>query len=99
MTGQEELKNICDLQNKSYPHMPLTHSAMGKIKVNLRVTPVNSPHQGQWRRASMFSLICVWINSWVNNRDAGDLRRYRAHYDITVMTAIEIVLGGCHRST
>ena len=22
---------------------------------------------------------------WVNNRDAGDLRRNRAHYDVTVM--------------
>ena len=22
---------------------------------------------------------------WVNNREAGDLRRYRAHYDVTVM--------------
>ena len=22
----------------------------------------------------MFSLICVWINGWVNNREAGDLR-------------------------
>ena len=22
---------------------------------------------------------------WVNNREAGDLRRHRAHYDITVM--------------
>ena len=28
-------------------------------------SPVNSPHKGQWRGASMFSLICVWINSWV----------------------------------
>ena len=33
----------------------------------------------------MFSLICVWINDWVNNRETGDLRRYRAHYDIIVM--------------
>ena len=33
----------------------------------------------------MFSLICVWINGWVNNREAGDLRRYRAHYDVTVV--------------
>ena len=48
-------------------------------------SPVNSPHKGQWRGALMFSLICVWINGWVNNREAGDLRRYRAHYDITVM--------------
>ena len=49
-------------------------------------SPVNSPHKGQWRGALMFSLICVWINGWVNNRKAGDLRRYRAHYDVTVMT-------------
>ena len=34
----------------------------------------------------MFSLICVWINDWVNNREAGDLRRYRGHYDVTVMS-------------
>ena len=34
----------------------------------------------------MFSLICVWINGWVNNREAGDVRRFRAHYDVTVMT-------------
>ena len=27
-----------------------------------------------------------WINSWVNNREAGDLRRHCAHYDIIVMT-------------
>ena len=31
------------------------------------------------------SLICSWINSWVNSRDAGDLRRHRAHYDDTLM--------------
>ena len=43
------------------------------------------PNKGQWRGALMFSLICVWINGWVNNREAGDLRRYRARYDVTVM--------------
>ena len=32
-----------------------------------------------------FSLICTWINGRVNNREAGDLRRYRAHYDVIVM--------------
>ena len=47
--------------------------------------PVNSPHKDHWRGALMCSLICVWINDWVNNREAGDLRRYRAHYDVTVM--------------
>ena len=33
----------------------------------------------------MFSLICAWINRWVNKCEAGDLRRYRAHYDVIVM--------------
>ena len=47
--------------------------------------PVNSPHKGQWRGGLTFSLICVWINGWVNNGEAGDLRRYPAHYDVTVM--------------
>ena len=47
--------------------------------------PVNSPHKGQWRGALMFSLICVWINGWENNRETGDLRRHRVHYDVTVM--------------
>ena len=46
---------------------------------------VNSPHKGKWRGALMFSLFCVWISGWVNNREAGDLRRYRAHYDVNVM--------------
>ena len=45
---------------------------------------VNSPHEGQWRRALIFSLICALINGCVNNREAGDLRRHQAHYDITV---------------
>ena len=48
-------------------------------------SPVNSPHKGQWRGALMFSLMCARINSWVNNREAGDLRRYRHHYDGIVM--------------
>ena len=48
-------------------------------------SPVNSPHKGQWRGALMFSLIYVWIKGWVNNREAGDLRRYLVHYDVTVM--------------
>ena len=51
-------------------------------------SPVNSPHKGQWLGALMFSLICVWINAWVNNREAGDLRSYLAHYDVTVMIKI-----------
>ena len=53
-------------------------------------SPVNSPHKGQWRGALMFTLICVRINGWVNNREAGDLRRHRAHYDIIVMISSKV---------
>ena len=31
------------------------------------------------------SLISAWINGWVNNREAGDLRRNRTRYDVIVM--------------
>ena len=48
-------------------------------------SPVNSPHKGQWRWALMLTLICARINGWVNNREAGDLRRHRAHSDVIVM--------------
>ena len=48
-------------------------------------SPLNSPDKGQWRGALMFSLICAWTNGWLNNRDAGDLRCHRAHYDVTMM--------------
>ena len=49
-------------------------------------SPVNSPQKGQWRGALIFSLICACINGEVNNREAGDSRRNRAHYDVIVMT-------------
>ena len=42
----------------------------------------------------MFSLICVWINGWVNNREVVDLRRYRAHYDVIVMIVFREQLAG-----
>ena len=48
-------------------------------------SPVNFPHKGQWRWALMVTLICARMKGWVNNREAGDLRRYRVHYDVIVM--------------
>ena len=60
---------------------------------------VNSPNRGkgQWRGALMFSSICAWPNGWVNNQDSDDLRRCRAHYDVTVMWCrIVIQWSGYH---
>ena len=28
------------------------------------------------------------LHGWVNNREAGDLSRHRAHYDLTEMTCV-----------
>ena len=58
-------------------------------------SPVNSPHKGQWRGALMFTLICARINGWVNNREAGDLRRYRGHYDVIVLKCYLILQVHC----
>ena len=49
----------------------------------LAICAGNSPVIG----ALVFSLICARINARVYNSEAGDLRRQRAHYDITVMTS------------
>ena len=51
-------------------------------------SPVNFPHKGQWRGALMFSFIYAWINDWVNNREAGDLRRQHGHYDVIIMKSL-----------
>ena len=66
-------------------HQMETFSALLAVCVGNSPVPVNFQHKGQWRGALMFSFICVWINDWVNNREAGDLRRHRDHYDVIVM--------------
>ena len=73
------------------PEVPRDHDDVSKWKHfprywpfvrGIQRSPVNSPHKDQWRVAFFF---CVWIKGWVNNREAGDLRRYRAHYEVTVV--------------
>ena len=59
-------------------------------------SPVNSPHKGQWRGTLIFSLICTWINGWVNNCEARDLRCDRAHCDVIVMFLICEYLFHCY---
>ena len=51
----------------------------------------NSPVTGEFpaqrpvTRSLMFSMICAWKNAWVNNCEAGDLKRYCAHYGVIVI--------------
>ena len=71
-----------------------TYFALLAICAGIHRSPVNSTHKGQWRGAWMFPpLICAWINGWANNSEAGDLRRHRTHYDVTVMYSPLLVWG------
>ena len=53
----------------------------------------------QMETFSVLLAICAWINRWVNNREAGDLRRYRAHYDVIVMTKVHVLFTFLNTST
>ena len=55
-------------------------------------SPVNSPHKGQRRGGSMFSLIYAWINGWVTYREAADLGCHCTHYDV-IVTICEFTLN------
>ena len=88
--GQSMTTKLTTADEKCYfsswwRHQMETFSALLVICAGNSPVPVNSPHKGQWRGALMFTLICVWINDWVNNRDARDLRRRRPHYDVTLI--------------
>ena len=64
---------------------------METVSALLAICAGNSPVSGEFpaqrpvTRALMFSLIYARINSWVNNRKAGDLRRHPTHCDVIVM--------------
>ena len=73
--------------NAWWRHQMETFSALLALCAGNSPVPVNSPHKGQWRGALMFSLMCVRINDWVNNREAGDVRRHSGHYDVSVIGA------------
>ena len=82
-------ENWVPMKNMNSPwwrHKTETFSALLAICAGNSPVSGEFPAQSQWRGALVFSLIYAWINGWVNNREAGDLRRYRAHYDVTVMT-------------
>ena len=78
-------------------HQMETFSALLALCAGNSPVPVNSPHKGQWRGALMFTLICARINDWINNREAGVLRCYRAHYDVIVMELNVISQEFCTR--
>ena len=64
---------------------------METFSMLLAICAGNSPLSGEfpaqrpvtWSFDVFFDL--HWINHWINNGEAGDLRCYRAHYDVLVM--------------
>ena len=81
-------------------HQMETFSALLSISSGNSPVPGEFPtHKGQWRGALMFSLMCVWINGWINNGKAGDLRRYRAHYVRHLNEKINTVTHNKHTVT
>ena len=60
-------------------------SSNGTFSALLDLCVGNSPVTGEFPSQRPVSL--TWINGWVNNRKAGDLRRHRAHYDV-IVTAV-----------
>ena len=87
---------LADKQEPLWRHQMKTFSASLPFVRGIHWSPVNSPHKGQWRGAFMSFFICALTNSWVNNREAGDLRRHRTHYDVTVMAnELTSLLLGC----
>ena len=84
----------CENRNRNRIWIPKMHEDVIKWKhfpcywpfvLEIHWSPVNSPHKGQWRWALVLSLICTCKNGWLNNREADNLRRHRAHYDGPVM--------------
>ena len=67
-------------------HQMETFSALLALLRGNHRSPGKSPQRSVTWRFDV-SLICVWINGWVNNGEAGDLRHHQAHYDVTVMSA------------
>ena len=58
----------------------------------LAICAGNSPVPGEFPAQRPVTRSFLWINDWVNTREAGDLRRYLAHYDVTVI--FDIIDGG-----
>ena len=75
-------------QGSWWRHQMETVSALLAICAVNSPVPGEFPHKGQWRGALMFSLIWARINGWVNNPEAGDLRRHPTHCDVIVMVDV-----------
>ena len=61
----------CGIPNAWWRHQMETFSALLTFVRGIHRSPVNSPHESQWRGALMFYLVCDWAIGWVNNEYFG----------------------------
>ena len=80
-SNPEEYDDVTKCHQQCHQHFP----RYWPFVLGIQRSPVNSSHKGQRRGALKLSLIYSWINDSVNNLEPGDLRRNRAHYDVTAM--------------
>ena len=68
-TGEQssEIKSWWRHQMETFPFRVISPTFVRGIHLSL----VNFPHNCKWRGALIFSLICAWINGWLNNRETG----------------------------
>ena len=66
-------------------HQMETFSALRALCARNSPVPGLFPAPRPVTRSFDVFFICAWMNGWVNNRDAGDLRRHRTHYDVTLI--------------
>ena len=77
-----------------WPLLPFSYHHDDVIKwkhfpaLNERNPPVTDGFPLRRPVTRMCSLICAWTDGWANNRDADDLRRYHAHYDVSVCVTV-----------
>ena len=72
-------------------HQMETFSALLAICAGSSPVPGEFPAQRPVTQSfGVFFDLCL-NKRWVNNRDAGDLRRYRAHYDVNVIQMRRVI--------
>ena len=79
----EIFKTVChDISDKLVIEVLINHNRTGNREKDF----VNAPLLYKFLLGAndMFRYYII-INDWVNNREAGDLRRYCVHYDVIVM--------------
>ena len=93
--GRKPLSEVM-IVSARWRHQMKTFSAL--LDLCARNSPVTGEFPSQMPVTQTVDVfICAGTNGWVKNRDAGNLRRHRAHYDVTVMVLTEICVSGPRR--